>query len=74
MKELSKRTFTNGTVYLLETEDGYPVEVTDTFLPFYTKDAIGRHQNNLVSEVTGSRKERWMIGVSTMSGLLTVDM
>ena len=47
MKEIKKKTFSNGTVYLLETDDGYPVEVTDTFLPYYTKDAIGRKQNKL---------------------------
>jgi adenine C2-methylase RlmN of 23S rRNA A2503 and tRNA A37 len=68
MKEICKKDFANGTVYLLETDDGYPVEVTDTFLPFYTKDAIGRNQNHLTSEDLGSRKERWLIGVSTMSG------
>lgn len=68
MKEISSKTFTNGTVYLLETEDRYPVEVTDTFLPYYTKDAIGRKQNALDYTSTGDRSERWMIGVSCMSG------
>lgn len=68
MKYLKKKVFSNGVVYLLETEDGYPVEVTDTFLPYYTKDAIGRNQNSLESYQLGSRKERWMIGVSVMSG------
>ncbi|MFA6364770.1 LAGLIDADG family homing endonuclease, partial [Methanoregula sp.] len=56
------------TVYALETDDGFPIECTDTFLPFYTKDATGRNQNALDDENLGSRKERWMIGVSTMSG------
>lgn len=60
--------FANGSVYLLHTADGFPVEVTDTFLPFYTKDAIGRKQNSLTSDDLGSRAERWMIGVSCMSG------
>lgn len=41
MKEIKKKSFANGDVYLLETKDGYPVEVTDTFLPYYTKDAVG---------------------------------
>ena len=68
MKEKLHRTFTNGTVYLLHTEDGYPLEVTDTFLPFYTKDAIGRKQNCLDDYQLGDRSERWMVGVSTMSG------
>lgn len=44
------------------------VETTDTFLPYYTKDAIGRKQNFLDNNNLGSRAERWMIGVSTMSG------
>lgn len=52
----------------METKDGYPIEVTDTFLPYYTKDATGRKQNALHSGEPGSRRERWMIGVSVMSG------
>jgi adenine C2-methylase RlmN of 23S rRNA A2503 and tRNA A37 len=67
-KENRKRAFRNGVVYALETEDGYPIEVTDTFLPFYTKDAIGKKQNALQSKDTGTRLDRWMIGVSVMSG------
>ena len=68
MKEIKNRSFANGAVYLLETKDGFPVEVTDTYLPFYTKDAIGKKQNILTSADSGSRKERWLIGVSCMSG------
>jgi adenine C2-methylase RlmN of 23S rRNA A2503 and tRNA A37 len=68
MKEVCNREFANGTVYALETEDGYPIETTDTFLPFYTKDAVGRKQNKLDSADFGDRSDRWMIGVSTMSG------
>jgi len=68
MRFLREKKFANGVVYALETEDGYPVEVTDTFLPYYTKDAVGRKQNSLDSCDLGSRSERWMIGVSTMSG------
>lgn len=53
------RTFANGIVYLLRTHDGYPLEVTDTFLPFYTKDAIGRKQNTLEEKYyLGDRRER----------------
>lgn len=63
----SKR-FTNGVVYGLVTHDGYPIEVTDTFLPSYTRDAVGRRQNKLETTDVGSRADRWMIGVSTMSG------
>ena len=68
MKEITSKTFSNGKVYLLHTEDGYPIETTDTFLPFYTKDAVGRKQNALTNYDLGSRAERWMIGVSVMSG------
>lgn len=68
LKEVKSKKFANGLVYLLETEDGYPLEVTDTFLPFYTKDAIGKHQNFLEDGNLGSRHDRWMVGVSTMSG------
>lgn len=68
LKEIKHKKFANGIVYLLKTEDGYPLEVTDTFLPSYTKNAIGNKQNALNSIDLGSRDERWMIGVSTMSG------
>ena len=68
LKEIKKREFANGVVYALHTEDGYPIEITDTFLPFYTKDAIGKKQNALSSYELGDRKQRWMIGVSCMSG------
>ena len=44
------------------------IETTDTFLPFYTKDAIGRKQNLLNNYELSDRSERWMIGVSVMSG------
>lgn len=68
MKLIRKRDFANGVVYALQTHDGFPVEVTDTFLPYYTKDAVGRKQNKLKDYKLGSRSERWMIGVSVMSG------
>ena len=68
LTEVRSRTFANGTVYALMTEDGYPVEVTDTFLPYYTKDAAGQRTNKLKTCELGSRAERWMIGVSCMSG------
>jgi len=68
LKEKARRGFANGIVYALETTDGYPIEVTDTYLPFYTKDAIGRQQNLLKTCDLGNRSERWMIGVSCMSG------
>jgi len=68
MKIRKERHFQNGAVYCLECEDGKLIEVTDTFLPFYTKDAIGRKQNKLDNYDLGDRTERWMIGISCMSG------
>ena len=68
MKVKRKKDFANGSVYCIELKDGKLIETTDTFLPFYTKDAIGRKQNTLIDNVVGNRSERWMIGVSVMSG------
>lgn len=68
MIEIKRKDFSNGTVYALKTDDGFLIETTDTFLPSYTKDAIGTKQNKLRDSEVGNRKERWMIGVSTMSG------
>lgn len=68
MKVNRYREFGNGIVYAIELEDGALIETTDTFLPFYTKDAIGKHQNNLDNYELGDRTERWMVGVSVMSG------
>ena len=68
LKELRHKEFKNGVVYALETEDGFPLEVTDTFLPNYTKDAINQNENVLHDYVLGDRTNRWMIGVSCMSG------
>lgn len=68
MKVKKQKDFKNGSVYCLELDDGMLIETTDTFLPFYTKDAIGRKQNMLENYEIGDRSERWMIGVSVMSG------
>lgn len=68
MEIVKSKSFKNGVVYCLKLADGALIETTDTFLPFYTKDAIGRKQNSLYNKEIGSRSERWMIGVSTMSG------
>lgn len=68
MKVKRFKKFNNGVVYALELEDGYLIETTDTFLPYYTKDAIGRHQNLLDDYEVSDRSERWMVGVSVMSG------
>lgn len=68
LKEIKNKKFTNGIVYLLNTEDGYPIETTDTYLPFYTKNCINEHTNELKNYTVGTRNDRWMIGVSCMSG------
>lgn len=68
LTEIRHRSFSNGIVYALKTEDGFPIEVTDTFLPNYTKDAINENTNKLQAYELGSRHNRWMIGVSCMSG------
>lgn len=68
MKVKKQKDFKNGSVYCIELDDGMLIETTDTFLPFYTKDAICRKQNMLENYEIGDRSERWMIGVSVMSG------
>lgn len=67
MKITRSKEFANGKVYALVTEDGFPIEVTDTFLPYYTKDACHIGHNKTTKSYT-DRSERWMIGVSCMSG------
>jgi adenine C2-methylase RlmN of 23S rRNA A2503 and tRNA A37 len=67
MKIKKQKDFANGSVFALELSDGKLIETTDTFLPFYTKDAIGRKQNTLKDNNMGDRSERWMIGVSVSS-------
>lgn len=67
-----KREFSNGTVYELLTEDGYPLEVTDTFLPDYTKMAVNENTNALHEKELGSRKNRWMIGVKRRHNLIPI--
>lgn len=68
LKEIKSRSFANGKVYVLHTEDNFPIETTDTFLPYYTKDCINEHINELKDYHLGNREDRWMIGVSVMSG------
>lgn len=68
MKIKRFKKFNNGIVYAIELNDGALIEITDTFLPYYTKDAIGKHQNFLDNHELGDRSERWMVGVSVMSG------
>jgi 23S rRNA (adenine2503-C2)-methyltransferase len=68
MRIINQKTFGNGRVFALKTESGKIVETTDTFLPYYTRNAVGRRKNSLIKKDFGSRDERWMIGISTMSG------
>lgn len=57
LTEIKSKSFKNGKVYLLNTSDGYPIETTDTFLPYYTKDSVTMNQNMLQSDDLGSRTE-----------------
>lgn len=68
MEIINQKNFGNGRVFALKTKTGKIVETTDTFLPSYTKNAVGRRENSLVNKNFGSRKDRWMIGISTISG------
>lgn len=67
MQIVNSRKFANGEVFCLRTDSGKLIETTDTFLPYYTKNVKGG-SNFLKSADLGTRAERWMIGVSTMSG------
>jgi adenine C2-methylase RlmN of 23S rRNA A2503 and tRNA A37 len=67
-KEVKRKEFANGQVFALKLDDGYLIETTDTFLPYYTKDATTQGTNCLKDNNIGDRNERWMIGVSVMSG------
>lgn len=62
LTEVKSKSFSNGSVYALQTPDGYLIETTDTFLPMCTKFC------KYDSGDLGSRADRWMIGVSVMSG------
>lgn len=64
---LKTREFANGKVHALALPDGFKIETTDTFLPEYTRNATNG-DNRLKDSCLGDRSERWMIGVSVMSG------
>ena len=68
MKLIKSVKFTNGIVHCLELFDGKLIETTDTFLPYYTKFLTSSGSNKLDTLEIGSRADRWMIGVSVMSG------
>ena len=72
MKELRRRTFTNGFVAVLELHDGMKIETTATCLPISTEmrgtdktDNVAVDYNNFNE---GHWKEKFMIGISTQSG------
>lgn len=46
----------------------YLLVVMKRIIHFYIRDCINEHTNELREDILGSRKERWMIGVSCMSG------
>ena len=65
---IESRNFINGDVYAAKI-NGKLIELTDTFLGRDTYFAIGRKSNSTPEgDSIGSRNERWMVGVSTMSG------
>jgi 23S rRNA (adenine2503-C2)-methyltransferase len=64
---LKTREFANGKVHALALPGGFKIETTDTFLPEYTRHAVNG-DNRLKDACLGDRSERWMIGVSVMSG------
>jgi 23S rRNA (adenine2503-C2)-methyltransferase len=70
LQEVRAKHFSNGSVYALKTDSGHPIETTDTFLPFYTKNAKDQHTNVLTDYNLGDRSERWMVGVSVSSSCL----
>ena len=68
LTNIKSKSFANGYVYLLHTEDKYPIETTFTWLPAYTKDAINENSNKLHDADVGSWTDRAFIGLSVMSG------
>lgn len=66
--EVDSKDFKNGSVYAYKTDDGFPIELTSTFLPIHTKYCIKQHTNAMKDTNYTDRSERWMIGVSCMSG------
>lgn len=68
MQLVKTKEFSNGKVHCLRLVDGMLVETTDTFLPLYTKFLTSKNSNKLINLNLGSREERWMVGVSVMSG------
>lgn len=68
MKVKKFKQFGNGFVYALLTKQDKLVETTDTYLPYYTINAVGRRTNSLITPEFATRADRWMIGISVSSG------
>ena len=75
MKHIRTRTFGNGFVSLLNTEDGRPIETTATCLPMGTeirhnpdRDTNSVQEEDLSGEGFNYWAEKYMIGISTQSG------
>ena len=58
MEVKKHKKFGNGYVYALTTSKGKLVETTDTFLPYYTINAVGRRTNALIAPKFASRSDR----------------
>ena len=74
LNELRHRLFTNGFVAVLDTRDNHPVETTATCLPLSTELRLLENEGKIDNRVEefdkahGYWNEKWMIGVSTLSG------
>jgi 23S rRNA (adenine2503-C2)-methyltransferase len=74
LNELRHKIFTNGFVAVLNTYDQHPVETTATCLPLSTELRLLENEGKIDNHVEAFDKEggywneKWMIGVSTLSG------
>jgi 23S rRNA (adenine2503-C2)-methyltransferase len=74
LEEQRHRLFTNGFVAVLNAGDNHPVETTATCLPLSTELRLLENEGKIDNRVEeynkahGYWKEKWMIGVSTLSG------
>lgn len=68
IETICDKQFANGQVLAVRI-NGKLIEITDTFLPYETKNAsVSGYNLAEIGPSFGDRTERWMIGVSTMSG------
>lgn len=69
LKLLNKIEYKNGICYCSMLPDGSLIEHTDGFLPAYISDnAVNKHSDKLEEADAGDRTQKWMIGISTMTG------